>query len=167
MSNNEGKFAMFKTLHRDRDTIMRKYHDPEKEYDSLNRFAYHGYDYDSSTGLDDDQIDAGLAKLSDELEGQPHPIVKARLFAYVLDNTRIDVNEHDYFVGIYTWGRVLSKHTLHKWSQEAYDAFPDESAVLKDIEDSGAAYGWLDYDHTIPVSVEVIGVEIVDASSNV
>ena len=141
---------MFKTLIQDRYTIERKYHDPEKEYDALNRFAYHGYEYDPATGMEDAEIDAGLARLAQELEGQPHPIIKARLFEYVLDNTRIDVNEHDYFVGIYTWGRILSKHTLYKWSQEAYDAFPEESAVLRDIEDSGAAYGWLDYDHTIP-----------------
>ena len=62
---------MFKTLLQDRYTIMRKYHDPEKEYDSLNRFAYHGYDYDPTTGLDDAQIDAGIAALAEELADQP------------------------------------------------------------------------------------------------
>ena len=149
------EIIMFKTLNKDRETIERKYHYPE-EYNSgktfgvVDRMMFHGYDYDETTGLDDADIDAGLEKLSAELVGQPHPVYKARLFEYVLDNTRIDVNEHDYFIGIYTWNRPLAKYTVHKWRGEVYDSFPEASETLAKLDKSGATFGWLDFDHTVP-----------------
>ncbi len=141
---------MFKTLNEDRATIERKYHDSDKPYDGFRRMAYHGYDYDAATGLTDEQIKAGLADLAQKLEGQAHPVIKAEMFAYLLDNTRIDVNASDYFVGIYSWGRLLSEFTEDKWEREVNAAFPEESALARSLEDSGAGLGWLDYDHTIP-----------------
>ncbi len=141
---------MFKTLNQDRETIERKYHDPEKEFDGFRRMAYHGYDYDETTGMDDAGIDAGLEKLSAELDGQPHPVHKAKLFEYVLDNTRIDINEHDYFIGIYTWNRPISKYTVHKWSSEVYGSFPKAAETIAKLDKSGATFGWLDFDHTVP-----------------
>ena len=141
---------MFRALNADRATIERKYHDPDKPYDGFRRMAYHGYDYDASTGLTDAQIKAGLADLAQRLEGQPHPVVKAEMFAYLLDHTRIDVNAGDYFVGIYSWGRLLSEYTEDKWEKEVLAPFPKENALARDMEDSGAVFGWLDYDHTIP-----------------
>lgn len=146
---------MFKTLNQDRETIERKYHNPEeynagKTFGVQNRMMYHGYDYDETTGLDDAGIDEGLAKLSAELDGQPHPIHKAKLFEYVLDNTRIDVNEHDYFIGMYTWARPISKYTVHKWSDAVYSSFPEASEMLAKLDKSGATFGWLDFDHTVP-----------------
>jgi hypothetical protein len=33
----------------------------------------------------------------------PHPIAKAQAVAYVLDNTRIDVNARDYYIGLHSW----------------------------------------------------------------
>ena len=141
---------MFKTLNKDREIIERKYHDQEKEFDAFKRMSYHGYDYDTSTGLDDAGIDEGLEKLSAELNGQPHPIHKAKLFEYVLDNTRIDVNEHDYFIGMYTWGRPISKFTVYKWSSEVYSSFPEASETIAKLDKSGATFGWLDFDHTVP-----------------
>lgn len=141
---------MFTRLDSDRKTIERKYHDPDKEFDAFNRMAYHGYDYDEASGLSDEEIDLGLAALSAELEGKPHPIHKAALFAYVLDHTRIDVSERDYFVGIYTWGRPLSKYTVERWRDEIYAAFPEESRLLDEYDRAGMCFGWLDFDHTVP-----------------
>lgn len=140
----------FRTLTQDRETIDRKYHDPDKEFNAYARWAYHGYDYDPETGLDDEQIMKGLEKLAPELEGLPHPIQKAKLFSYVMDNNRIDVNEHDYFIGMYTWGRPIADMTTGKWNAEVRDAFPEATKVLKDQDDSGACYGGLDFDHTVP-----------------
>ncbi len=89
--------------------LENKYHLTDQPYDSYHRMDYHGYEYDPATGLDDAGIDAGLKALSEALEGQPHPVAKAKMVEFVLDHTRIDVNEHDYFVGIYTWNRPLAK----------------------------------------------------------
>lgn len=137
-------------LEQDRKIIEKKYHNPDEAFDSFNRMAYHGYDYDETTGLDDAQIEEGLVRLGADLKGQPHSIYKAKMFEYVLDNTRIDVNEHDYFVGLYTWGRAISKHTVFKWRDEVYAQFPLENEVLDDYDQAGAYFGWLDFDHTVP-----------------
>ena len=145
-----GGVCMFKTLLNDRYTIERKYHDPDKPFNPYIRMAYHGYDYDESTGLDDSGIHEGLEKLSAELSEASHPVCKARLLKYVLDNTRIDINEHDYFIGIYTWNRPISQYTVHRWNSEVYGAFPEESKILEDFDRSGACFGWLDFDHNIP-----------------
>lgn len=141
---------MFETLASDRKTIERKYHNPDEPFNSFDRMNYHGYDYDVATGLDDAQIEEGLTKLEIELEGLPHPIIKAKMFEYVLDHTRIDVNEHDYFIGLYTWGRVISKHTVFKWHDEVYNQFPHAKQIMRDFKNAGAVFGQLDYDHTIP-----------------
>lgn len=137
---------------KDRRVIENKYHLTDKEHDPFNRFKYHGYGYDESTGLDDDEIKAGLAALSDSLKGEPHPIIKAKLFEYVLKNTRIDINEHDYFVGIYTWDRVLEPHTVNKWIYEAADKVALVLGDRKRDDLSATGYVWtsLDYHHNVP-----------------
>lgn len=142
---------MFRTFEQDRTYLENKYHKTDEKFDNFNRMAYHGYEYDASTGLDDVKMDRELALLSARLEGQPHPVYKAKMFEYVLDHTRIDVNEKDYFVGIYSWSRMISKYTCLKWYQEIkYQEFPEEARILDEIEETGGAYGWLDFDHTVP-----------------
>ncbi|MBQ7975541.1 MAG: hypothetical protein IJ300_07630 [Clostridia bacterium] len=141
---------MFKTLVSDRETIERKYHNPDEEFDSDRRFTYHGYDYDPSTGMNETDLKKGLEEYTAKLEGEPHPIHKARLFEYVLDNTMIDVNEHDYFIGIYSWGRLISWHTVFKWRDKVRNSFPEATETLAKLNNSGATYGWLDFEHTVP-----------------
>lgn len=141
---------MFKTLNEDRKTIERKYHIPGEEFNPFLRWNHHGYDYDTTTGLDDEEIDAGLLNLSEEINHLPRPVQKAKLFEYVLQNTRIDINEHDYFIGIYTWGRPLSKYTVSKWNAEVYSHHPEQAQILSDLSKCGCVYGGLDFDHTVP-----------------
>ena len=143
---------MFKTLLTDRKIIEEKYHKNDGTYNSLARWSSVGYDYDPETGLDDEAMAKGLNELDARLEKEntPRPVHKAKLFEYVLDNTRIEVAPHDYFVGIYSWRRSLAP-IRDKWAKAVYDAHPIESAVLFDeCEKSGACYGWLDFDHTVP-----------------
>lgn len=140
---------MFKTLNADRSVIENKYHKTDEAYDAFRRMEYHGYDYDKTTGLDDDGIYEGLAKLSAQLEGQPRPIHKAKLFEYVLDNTRIDINEHDYFIGMYIWNRPLRFHITDRWKEEVLSSFP-EGEACSELAAAGAIHGWLDFDHTVP-----------------
>ncbi len=134
----------------DRAYLENKYHYTDKPFDAFRRMQYHGYEYDPATGLSDEEMDAGLAALSKTLEGQPHPVHKARLFEYVLDHTRIDVNEHDYFIGIWSWGRPLDKYTVNPWHKEVMDAFPQAAKRLRDATEAGETYGGLDFDHTVP-----------------
>ena len=81
-------------LEKDRKFIENKYHMTNEPFNPYNRMAYHGYDYDVSTGMDDDEIKAGLKNLYEKIKDLPHPVAKAYAVKYTLDNTRIDVNEH-------------------------------------------------------------------------
>ena len=141
---------MFKTFHNDRYYIERKYHDPAKPFNSYARWNYHGYDYDSSTGMNDEELQAGLRVLKEQIKDEPRPLQKAKLFAYVLDNARIDVNEHDYFVGIWNWNRPIAPHCVYPWAEEVKRSSPDDLETIGAFDRSGAVFGFLDHDHTVP-----------------
>lgn len=81
----------------DRDFIANKYHKQNEPFNAYNRMAYHGYDFDERTGKSDGEILDGLKKL--DFDGLTHHEIKAKAVAYVLDNTRIDVNDRDFTSG--------------------------------------------------------------------
>lgn len=136
----------------DRKNIENKYHKSDEEFDGFQRMAYHGYDYDEMTGLTDEEIDEALCEISKASKHKPHAIVKAEMVAYVLDNTRIDVNENDYFVGMYSWGRLIDKYTVNPWYREVVKKADEKLGIKKrsELEKSGAAWISLDFDHTVP-----------------
>lgn len=136
----------------DREYLENKFHNTNEEFDSFRRWAYHGYEYDESTGLSDEEIREGLLRLDAELTGEAHPTIKSKMFEYVLDNTRIDVNEHDYFVSFYTWGRPFIDITSKRWEKEIFNKLIGEeyTELYHAQNNCGAVWNWLDYDHTIP-----------------
>lgn len=142
----------FKTFDEDRTFIENKYHDTTKPFDGFRRYQYHGYEYDESTGLSDEELDTGLAKIADETKSEPRASIKSKLFEFVLDNTRIDANEHDYFACFYSWCRPIAKYTtaLWGWNVWAGDTSNEDEATVTYFRKSGAAYTGLDYDHTVP-----------------
>ena len=75
---------MFKTFDSDRKFIERKYHNPDEEFNSLQRMKYHGEGYDEESGLDDEGILNGLKKLEPEIDQLPHPVAKSKAVKYVL-----------------------------------------------------------------------------------
>ena len=111
---------MFKTFNEDRTFIERKYHNPDKEFNPYARMAYHGTGYDEESGLDDEEILAGLNKLHPQIKNLPHPVAKAKALKYVLENERLYINEHDYFVGMYSLNRLADTVTFHKWNDAVY-----------------------------------------------
>jgi len=134
----------------DRNFIENKYHRTDLPFDPYKRYAYHGYEYDETTGLSDEQMQDGLEKLFEETKNLPHSLAKAKAFSYVLDNMRIDVNEHDYFVGLYNWGRPLNQSFIQKWYHEMDESMPETMELIKDLADSGTASVWLDMEHFVP-----------------
>ena len=135
----------------DYDYLINKYHDANAPFDPYKRRAYHGYDYDKSTGLSDEEILEGLSALENELQALPHPVAKAREIEYVLKNTRIDVNEHDYFIGIYTWNQAIKATTLVKWKEEVFTQRLSEiEESMNALNRSGAVPIWPDFDHVVP-----------------
>ena len=147
-----GKFNSPLINEDDRKFIENKYHRQDMPFDGKNRMKYHGYDYDASTGLSDEEIILGLDALAAELSGEHHYKIKSELFSYILRSTRIDANEHDYFVGFYTWDRVIDKHTVDPWQREAHEkaARAVGNSKREDFSDGGTVWARLDFDHTVP-----------------
>ena len=111
--------------------------------------------FDSSTGLDEPQLLAGLEEIYQSTLNLPHPLVKAQAFSYVLDNVRIDVNPHDWFVGIDCWrflrDRLLHKSIIMKWQEDVYQKYASEERCRMKIHNAcGSLSIWPDYDHSVP-----------------
>ncbi len=140
-----------KSFYADRYFIERKYHNPDEPFNPYARMAYHGYDFDASTGLEDGEIREGLEALTAKNAELPHPVQKAFAVKYVLDNTKIDVNEHDFFVGFWSVGRLIKPYTWDKWWRELCEGKMQETAkLIEDLSTSGAVSIWADFDHVIP-----------------
>lgn len=135
----------------DRYFIERKYHDPEKEFNPFRRMAYHGIGYIEESGLDDAEILKGLENLLSETKDLPHPIARANAIKYVLENERVYINEHDYFVGLYSLDRLANRTTFIKWDGEARKyRNPETLRLADDFFSAGAMMIWTDYDHVVP-----------------
>ena len=50
---------MWKTFDNDRENIENKYHKTNEPFNAFDRMHHHGYDYDPTTGLDDEEIKKG------------------------------------------------------------------------------------------------------------
>lgn len=147
---------MFNT---DREFIENKYHKTNENFDPFERMAYHGYDFDKSTGLEDEEINDGLAKLYKKTRGLPHPVAKAHAVKYVLENTKIDINEHDYFVGFWSVNRLANCVTSNKWNEEVFDnILPELKEKMRDMNVSGAITIWPDFDHVVPDWDSILGL---------
>lgn len=136
---------------KDRFFVERKYHDPEEEFDPFHRMAYHGIGYMEESGLDDALLLQGLEQLSKETAHLPHPVARAMAIRFVLENERLYINEHDYFVGLYSLNRLANRTTFQKWANESMALRDPETVTLSDdFNRSGAVMIWTDYDHVVP-----------------
>lgn len=135
----------------DRSFIENKYHKTDEPFNPYSRMAYHGYDFDKSTGLEDEEIKDGLSKLYEKTKELPHPVAKAYAVKYVLENTKIDINEHDLFVGLWSVNRLANSVTLNKWNAEVFETIlPKVKQKMNDMNESGAVAIWPDFDHVVP-----------------
>ena len=135
----------------DRSFIENKYHKTDEPFNPYSRMAYHGYDFDKSTGLEDEEIKDGLSKLYEKTKDLPHPVAKAYAVKYVLENTKIDINEHDLFVGLWSVNRLANSVTLNKWNTEVFETIlPKVKQKMNDMNESGAVAIWPDFDHVVP-----------------
>ena len=135
----------------DKKFIENKYHKTDKPFDPYARMAYHGYDYDKRTGLGDEEIKDGLSRLYEKIKSLPHPVAKAYAVKYVLENTKIDINEHDFFVGFWSVNRLANCITQDKWNEEVFNnILPELKNKMHDMNESGAIAIWPDFDHVVP-----------------
>lgn len=108
--------------------------------------------FDPATGLDNEQVKQGVMKLAEELDGLPHPVIKARAFEYVARNICIDVSPHDWFVGFGCydrWNRPLDALVV-KWNDEVDQRHMKTLPVMREQRESGACGMVKDFDHSVP-----------------
>lgn len=141
---------MFKTLDKDRPFIENKYHNTGKPFDAYNRMKYHGWPRNESTGLSDGEILKKLEILEKDTKTLPHAVSKALAVKCVLDNASVDINEHDYFVYFYNWGRLTENSFYGAWREQTFDRMPDVKQLRDDAYDSGAMFIGPDFDHVVP-----------------
>ena len=143
----------------DRSFIENKYHKTDEPFNPHERMAYHGYDFDKTTGMEDEEIVRGLENLYEGIKNLPHPVIKAQAVKYVLDHTKIDVNEHDLFVGFWSVNRLANCITSDKWNKDVFEnILPAVDEKMKDMSQSGAVGIWPDFDHVVPDWDSVLGL---------
>ena len=130
--------------------IMNKYHDQDKPFNAHRRFIRHDEIFDESTGMAGEDILAGI--LAQDAVDLPHPIRKAKAFAYVLENTRISCDKRDIFPTINMIDRPLNKTLINPWKKEVFEGkIPEANKNCTLWMENGAATLRPDYDHSVPV----------------
>ncbi|MBE6929605.1 MAG: hypothetical protein E7463_04930 [Ruminococcaceae bacterium] len=123
--------------------IMNKYH--------ATRFSRRDDVFDAATGMDGDAIEEGIVRQDREIAHLPHPVRKARAFAYVLENTRISCDPRDLFPNINMVDRPLNRTIVAAWKTEVFrDLIPDVNEKLSYYNGNGIATIWPDFDHSVP-----------------
>ena len=116
----------------------------------LNKFRSDTCNPDS--GLDNESLKRGIMTLAEQLEGEPHPVIKAKAFAYVCEHVRIDTSPHDWFVSFGCWNRYdrLLLPLIGRWNQEVDQKFIKTGQLLEIQNNTGTSVMWKDFDHSVP-----------------
>ena len=95
---------MKSTWAEDREYIVRKYKEAL---------------YEADTGISNEDIKKGVDEIYVTSKTEDHAMVKAKAFDFILSNTRIDVSEHDWYVGIAESRRLTVRLGLNlRWYDE-------------------------------------------------
>lgn len=116
----------------------------EKKYDKRA--------FDPATGLDNAAIRAGLDKLFAENPHMSHALLKAQGFGYVLDNARVDINEHDWFAGLAEWNeKSMDRAFCVRWFDEVKAQCAPGINEMNDLHNRAKTHMvYLDYCHSVP-----------------
>lgn len=137
---------------KDYEYISNKYHDTSKPFDPFFRFIRRDEIFSPDTGMDPDDIIAGIRENDALYQTLPHCIRKARAFEYVLKNTRISCDPRDIFPAINMVDRPLNQTLISAWRKEVFEEMiPEVNARKIQLEDDGVTTTWPDYDHSTPV----------------
>jgi len=141
----------------DYEYIINKYHDSNKPFDGHKRFVRRDEIFAPETGMDGEMIKEGILRQDEALKDLPHPIRKARAFAYVLKNTRISCDPRDIFPAINMIDRPLNDTLINRWKKEVFEEIlPEIGEKRKYMEKAGIVTIWPDYDHSVPVWERVL-----------
>lgn len=121
-----------------------------------------------------DRLSAGMTELAASLEGQPHPIIKARCFEYILENAPVYINPDDWFGiaieapkldPILDVGTCCHKpiHELNtKWQKELEERLHREEDKDFVSEARGRLFNefYIDYNHSTPCWEDIFSLGI-------
>lgn len=128
----------------DYNYIMSKYH--------AERFHRQDEIFDESTGMYGDDIIVEINKQDEKMAHLPHPVRKAKAFAFILEHTRISCDCRDIFPAINMVDRPLNQTLVRKWGKEVFGKIvPHIEEKRASFERNGIATIWPDYDHSVPV----------------
>ncbi|MBQ4044182.1 MAG: hypothetical protein IJD06_09325 [Clostridia bacterium] len=131
--------------------ILDKYNDVTGRSDTGKRFLCCDRTYDMSTGPDAHTLAEGLRAFLANLTDTDHAVIKAKAFAYVLENSIINVSPCDYFVGFHAMNRVVNKVLTGAWQAEIVrEKISDAPRRKQLLEQQGAVKMWPDFDHSVP-----------------
>lgn len=136
----------------DYDYIINKYHDTAKPFDPHKRFIRRDELFSPDTGLDPEEILAGITENDRQYASLPHAVRKARGMEYVLKNTRISCDKRDIFPAINMVDRPLKQTLVDTWRAEIFHGVIAEvDAQRRQLERDGIVTIWPDFDHSVPV----------------
>lgn len=143
----------------DYEYIQNKYHDSKKSFDGFSRFIRRDEIFQAESGLDGDEIKRQILIEDEKIQGLPHPVRKAKAFAFILQNTRISCDTRDIFPAINAIDRPLNATLIRKWIQEVFlGTIPKVEEKRAYFELNGIATMRPDYDHSVPVWERILSL---------
>lgn len=114
----------------------------------------HGFEFpgDPRTGIDEENLEKGLIALLEKEKACSHTVIKAKAFAYILDNMRLDVSPHDLFVTFGIWGRKPFQKTIFPvWADDLFEnTLRRGLSFREEIKKNGVAFFCPDFSHSVP-----------------
>ena len=118
----------------------------------MNRFIRRDELFSSESGMEPDNILAGIWENDKLYAHLPHAIRKARALEFVLKHTRISCDERDIFPAINMLDRPIQKTLIESWRKEVFEEIiPSVEKQRSQLECDGIVSIWPDYDHSVPV----------------
>ncbi len=107
--------------------------------------------FNDGSGLSTEALEAGFIEILEAGKDEPRIALKARLFGYVLENARIDVDPVDWFADHFDSADKILYRQVEEWRKEASDGPAKNAAdVIGRAKATGAFYGELDLGHISP-----------------
>ena len=117
--------------------------------------------YEVSTGLNNAEIKAGVEAFYALSKTENHAIIKAKAFDYVLSNTQIDINPHDWYVGIAQSGERTVRNALSlKWLEDVRGLLPPQLVEEEKRHHRKSHIVYLDPWHNVPNWLAVLELGI-------
>ena len=139
--------------------IINKYHDTSKPFDPHKRFLRRDELFDPQSGADPDYILENIRTNDAQYSHLPHPVRKARAMEFILKNTRISCDTRDIFPAINMVDRPWFQTIMGDWKKEVFDEIiPEVGQKRKQLEQDGIVTIWPDYDHSVPVWENIMGL---------